>query len=318
MTAHIFIDGEVGTTGLQIKERLEGRSDIKLLRLPENLRKDREARAQMLNEADIAILCLPDPAAIEAVSLIESDSTCVIDASSAHRVAEGWTYGFAEMAPNQRQAIASAKRVSNPGCYPQGYIAMMRPLVDAGLIPADFPATLNAISGYSGGGKGMIADYETAEEPVKVPYWPYGLTLAHKHVPEMSAYAGLTHAPVFQPAVGQYAQGMIDAIPLNLWALTEKPSLADLHACLSKRYEGETFVKVAPLEAAGKLDAITPEKLNGTNSLHIHVHGNDETGQALLLAVYDNLGKGASGAAIQNMNIMMGIDEATGLTVASL
>ncbi|WP_319533770.1 N-acetyl-gamma-glutamyl-phosphate reductase [uncultured Cohaesibacter sp.] len=318
MSAKIFIDGEVGTTGLQIRTRLEGRDDIQLLRLPENLRKDAEARAQMLNEADIAILCLPDAAAIEAVSLITDPGTAVIDASTAHRTAKGWAYGFAEMAPGQREAIAKSKRVANPGCYPQGYIAIMRPLVEAGIIPATFPATLNAISGYSGGGKGMIAEYEREEDPVKVPFWPYGLTLSHKHVPEMTAFAGLEHPPVFQPAVGTYAQGMIDAIPLNLWALDGRPSLADLHACLSARYADEIFVRVAPLESAGKLEAITPEKLNGTNSLHIHVHGNDETGQAVLFAVYDNLGKGASGAAIQNMNIIMGIDETTGLTVASL
>ncbi|SNY90642.1 N-acetyl-gamma-glutamyl-phosphate reductase [Cohaesibacter sp. ES.047] len=318
MSAKIFIDGEVGTTGLQIRNRLEGRDDLQFLRLPENLRKDAEARAQMLNEADIAILCLPDAAAIEAVSLIENRDTRVIDASTAHRTAKGWAYGFAEMAPGQRAAIASAKRVANPGCYPQGYIAIMRPLVEAGLVPATFPATLNAISGYSGGGKGMIGEYEREENPVDVPFWPYGLSLGHKHVPEMTAFAGLEHPPVFQPAVGKYAQGMIDAIPLNLWALDKNPSLADLHACLSDRYADEIFVKVAPLETAGKLEAITPERLNGTNSLHIHVHGNDETGQAVLFAVYDNLGKGASGAAIQNMNIMMGIDETTGLTVASL
>ncbi|MCT4656221.1 MAG: N-acetyl-gamma-glutamyl-phosphate reductase [Cohaesibacter sp.] len=318
MSAKIFIDGEVGTTGLQIRTRLEGRSDIEFLRLPEELRKDRNARAEMLNASDISILCLPDAAAIEAVELIGNDTTRVIDASSAHRVAPGWTYGFAEMLPDQRAKIASAKRVANPGCYPQGYIAMIRPLVDAGLVPAAFPATLNAISGYSGGGKGMINDYERTDNPVETPYFPYGLTLAHKHVPEMSAYAGLSHPPIFQPAVGRYAQGMIDALPLNLWALDQKLSLADLHKCLSLRYEGETFVKVAPLEDAARSDAITPERLNGTNSLHIHVHGNDETGQALLLAVYDNLGKGASGAAVQNMNIMLGLDETTSLEVASL
>ncbi|WP_119306226.1 N-acetyl-gamma-glutamyl-phosphate reductase [Cohaesibacter haloalkalitolerans] len=318
MTTKLFIDGEAGTTGLQIRTRLEARDDIKLLRLPENLRKDAEARAQMLNEADIAILCLPDAAAIEAVSLIESKDTRVIDASTAHRTAEGWTYGFAELAPDQRDKIAASKRVANPGCYPQGYIAIMRPLVDAGIIPATFPATLNAVSGYSGGGKGMIADYERQEDPVTVPYWPYGLTLAHKHVPEMTFHAGLDHPPVFQPAVGLYAQGMIDAVPLNLWALDTKVKLADLHACLERRYRDEVFVRVAPLESAGRLEAITPERLNGTNSLHLHIHGNDATGQAVLLAVYDNLGKGASGAAIQNMNIMMGIDETTGLTIADL
>ena len=316
MTASIFIDGEAGTTGLQIRERLEGRDDVKRLRLPDNLRKDQEARAQMLNEADIAILCLPDAAAIEAVSLIESKDTRVIDASSAHRVAEGWTYGFAEMAADQRAKIADAKRVSNPGCYPQGYIALMRPLVDAGLIPSDFPATLNAISGYSGGGKGMIADYENEEQPVTVPFWPYALTLQHKHVPEMTAYAGLAHAPVFQPAVGNYAQGMIDTIPLNLWALPGTVTRAALYDCLAHHYQDEPFVKLAPLEEASKLEAITPQRLNGTNSMHLHVHGNDD--QALLMAVYDNLGKGASGAAIQNMNIMLGLDETTGLAIAPL
>ena len=318
MSAKIFIDGEVGTTGLQIRTRLESRADITLIRLPEDKRKDKAARAEALNDADIAILCLPDAAAIEAVGLIENDTTRVIDASTAHRVADEWVYGFAEMTPDQRAAIAGAKRVANPGCYPQGYIAMMRPLVDAGMMPRNFPATLNAISGYSGGGKGLIADYERADNPVTVPYWPYGLTLSHKHVPEMTAYAGLAHPPVFQPAVGTYAQGMIDALPLNLWALDRKVDLADIHACLVARYEGEPFLKVAPLETAGKLDAITPERLNGTNAMHLHVHGSDETGQALLLAVYDNLGKGASGAAIQNMNIMMGIDETSGLTSAPL
>ncbi|MCV6576698.1 MAG: N-acetyl-gamma-glutamyl-phosphate reductase, partial [Cohaesibacter sp.] len=317
-SAKIFIDGEVGTTGLQIRARLEGRKDIELLRLDEDKRKDAGARAQALNEADIAILCLPDAAAIEAVSLIENETTRVIDASSAHRVAHGWTYGFAEMAPDQREKIASATRVTDPGCYPQGYIALMRPLVEAGFIPANFPASVNAISGYSGGGKAMIADYESAENALQTPYWPYGLTLAHKHVPEMKAYAGLDHAPIFQPAVGRYAQGMIDAVPINLWALDKKLNLQDLHDCLSQRYQNEAFVKVAPRQVASKLDAITPEYLNGTNSMHLHIHGNDESGQALLLAVYDNLGKGASGAAIQNMNIMLGLDETTSLPVAPL
>ncbi|MCV6577115.1 MAG: N-acetyl-gamma-glutamyl-phosphate reductase, partial [Cohaesibacter sp.] len=222
MSAKIFIDGEVGTTGLQIRERLSGRSDIEFLRLGEDKRKDRDARAEMLNEADIAILCLPDAASIEAVTLIENDTTRVIDASSAHRVSEGWVYGFAEMTPDQREKIAQAKRVTNPGCYPQGYIALMRPLVEAGFIPANFPASVNAISGYSGGGKAMIADYEATQNGLQTPYWPYGLTLAHKHVPEMKTYAGLDHAPIFQPAVGHYAQGMIDAVPVNLWALNKK------------------------------------------------------------------------------------------------
>ena len=318
MSAKIFIDGEVGTTGLQIRTRLQGRKELEIISLSEDRRKDRDARAEMLNKADVAILCLPDAASIEAASLIENDNTRLIDASSAHRVAEGWTYGFAEMSSDQRAKIANSKRVSNPGCYPQGYIAMMRPLVEAGFLPASFPATLNAISGYSGGGKGMIAEYEAAENPIKVPFWPYGLAQGHKHVPEMAAYAGLSHAPIFQPAVGTYAQGMIGAVPINLWALEKKLTLADLHACLSAHYANETFVRVAPLETAGKLDSITPEYLNDTNSLHIHVHGNNDAGQALLMAVYDNLGKGASGAAVQNMNVMLGLDETAGLDIAPL
>lgn len=316
MVAKIFIDGEAGTTGLQIRERLAARRDIDLVSIDPAKRKDADERKRLLNAADIAILCLPDAASLEAVGMLEGD-TRVIDASTAFRVADGWAYGFAEMTPDQRDQIANARFVANPGCYPQGLIAVIRPLIDAGLVPSDFPVTLNAISGYSGGGRGMIEDYEAAENPVDVPFWPYGLTLAHKHVPEMTRYSGLDHAPVFQPSVGKYAQGMIDVVPLQLWALPGTPSVRALHDCLSARYADETFVTVAPLEAVGKSDAVTPEVLNGTNSMRLHVFGNDESQQALLVAVYDNLGKGASGAAVQNMNIMLGVDEATSLTVGA-
>ncbi len=313
MTTQVFIDGEAGTTGLQIRERLENRADISLIQLDDARRKDADARKTALNSADIVILCLPDAAAKEAVAWLDNPKTRVIDASSAHRVADGWTYGFAEMAPGQADAIARARFVSNPGCYPQGFIASVRPLIEAGLLPADFPLTYNAISGYSGGGKAMIADFE-AEGSTMPPYLPYGLTLEHKHLPEMLSYAGIVHQPVFQPSVGRYAQGMIGAVPLQLWALEDEPTGADIHAVLAERYANSTFVKVAPLTALERSTEITPEVLNGTNSLHLHVCANDETGQVVLLSVYDNLGKGASGAAVQNLNLMTGMDESTGLT----
>jgi len=312
MTAKIFIDGEAGTTGLQIRDRIISRDDLTLIQLDETNRKDAAARKGALNAADIAILCLPDAAALEAVSMIENTTTRVIDASTAFRVATDWTYGFAEMAPGHAENIAKARFVSNPGCYPQGFIAATRPLVAAGLITPDTALTYNAISGYSGGGKAMIAEYESgADVP---PYMPYGLSLKHKHLPEMAKYAGLSHAPVFQPAVGPYAQGMVGAVPLQLWSLPHSPSPHDIHDCLSDVFDGCTFVTVAPMETVDRSSEITPEALNGTNSLRLHVCANAETGQAVIISVYDNLGKGASGAAIQNLNLMLGAPEMTGLT----
>jgi N-acetyl-gamma-glutamyl-phosphate reductase len=313
--ATIFIDGEAGTTGLQIRERLEHRSDVRLVSIAPDRRKDPDERKRLLNEADVAILCLPDEAAIEAVSLIENPETRVIDASTAFRVADDWTYGFAEMAPGQAEAIAASRRVANPGCYPQGLIATLRPLVEAGLVPADAPITMNALSGYSGGGRKMIEDYEAAEDPN--PYLPYGLTLKHKHLPEMRVYSGLAHDPLFQPAVGTFAQGMLTFVPLQLWSLPGDVTAKRIHEVLAERYDRDTFLSVAPYEAVERLPTLDPRILNGTNRMRIHVFGNDRTHQALLVAQYDNLGKGASGAAVQNLNLMLGRDETTGLVMAA-
>lgn len=323
MAAKVFIDGEAGTTGLQIRERLEGRRDIELVSIDPARRKDAAARAELLNGVDVVILCLPDDAAKEAVSLITNDKVKVIDASTAHRVAPGWVYGFAEI--GLRRDIASSKRVSNPGCYSTGAIGLLAPLTRAGLIPADYPVTINAISGYSGGGKGLIAEFEApAPAGTSDAYRGYGLPLTHKHVPEMMKYGGLAHAPVFAPSVGRYAQGMIVEIPLHLWALPKKPGAGALREALAAAYAGEQFVSVADETetvrlqkargpAAGYVPELDPEALNGTNSLRLYVFGNDAAQQARLVAVLDNLGKGASGAAVQNLNIMLGLDESAGL-----
>jgi N-acetyl-gamma-glutamyl-phosphate reductase len=315
MTARIFIDGAAGTTGLEIRERLAGREDVAVFELPDAERKSVTARAEALNDADLAILCLPDDAAKESVSLIKSNKVRVIDASTAHRVAPGWSYGFAEMAPGQREAIAGSTRVANPGCYPTGFLALVRPLVQAGMVPADFPLTTNAVSGYSGGGKSMIEEFEKAESPtyVETVFRTYALTLAHKHVPEMQVHAGLKHAPVFAPSVGRFYRGMIVEVPLQLWALPRQPTVAAVHDILGSAYEHEKLIEVAGLEEAASLKTLDAELVKNTNGMKLFVFGNDKTQQARLVAVLDNLGKGAGGAAIQNMNIMLGLPETTGL-----
>jgi N-acetyl-gamma-glutamyl-phosphate reductase len=315
MTHRVFIDGEVGTTGLQIRNRLAARTDLVVASLPEDRRKDAAARAEMINSVDAVILCLPDEASREAVAMIENDQVRVIDASTAFRTAPGWTYGFPEMSAVQRQAVASSKRVSNPGCFPTGFIALVRPLIEAGLVPAEWPVTVSAVSGYSGGGKSMIAEFEdeTSDNYSSEPYRIYATGLEHKHVPEMQLHTGLTGRPLFAPSVGRYAQGMIVEVPLQLWAMPTLPQVSQLHEVLSLAYAGSRFVEVASLAEAAAIKTLNPEGLNGTNRLKLFVFGNEAAGQARLVALLDNLGKGASGAAVQNLNLMLGLDEGEGL-----
>jgi len=317
MTAKIFIDGEAGTTGLQIRERLEGRRDLQLVSIDPALRKDKAAKAEVLNGADAVILCLPDEAAKESVSLIESNAVRVIDASTAHRVAPGWTYGFAEMAPGQRAAIAASHRVSNPGCYPTGAIAILRPLVDAGIVRADSTPAVFGVSGYTGGGKELIAVHE---QPGVEPFGLYGLELTHKHVPEMKKYSHLKHAPMFVPSVGHYAQGMLITVPITRDIVARKVSAKDVHNVLSDYYAGETFVPVRPLADRKWLERdrfLRADRLVDTNTMELAVYGNEAEEQILAVASLDNLGKGASGAAVQCINLKTGVDETTGLAVAA-
>jgi N-acetyl-gamma-glutamyl-phosphate reductase len=314
MVAKIFIDGEAGTTGLQIRERLAGRRDIEVLSIPAERRKDVSARAELLNAADVAILCLPDEAARESVSLITNSTTRVIDASTAFRVDPDWAYGFPEMDRGQSEVIANARFVANPGCWPQGLIANVRPLVTAGLLPPDYPISYNGISGYTGGGKAMIAEYEAAGAGAS-QFMAYGLTFNHKHVPEMTEYARLGQAPLFVPSVGNFAQGMATFVPLHLGGLDRVPSGAEIHAAIADHFAAitDSFVTVAPYEALAKTPALDPQAHNDTNQMVLHVFANDARAQAVLVAVYDNLGKGASGAAVQNLNLMLGVDAAMGL-----
>lgn len=315
MAATIFIDGEVGTTGLQIHARLAGRDDLTLLHLAEDERKNKARRREMLNDADLSILCLPDDAAREAAAMIDSESARVIDASTAHRIADGWVYGMAELDGGQRERIANATRVSNPGCYPLASIAMLYPLVAAGILPRDAAITINAISGYTGGGTGMIARYEDpdCESHTEAPFTVYGLALEHKHVPEIHRYSGLAHRPLFVPSVGRFRQGMIVQVPLQLWSLPATPSPSEVHRVLADTYADCRFVTVASPDDTVEMQGLEPEALNGTNELRLHVFGNAARGQAVLMALLDNLGKGASGMAVQNMNIMLGLPEETGL-----
>ena len=309
MSYSVFVDGEAGTTGLDVLRRLEARSDLELILLGDR-RRDVEARREALNAADAVILCLPDDAAKEAVAMIENPKVRVIDASTAYRVDPTWTYGFAEMTAEQRERIAGATRVSNPGCYPTGFIGLVRPLVSAGIIPAGWPVTVNAVSGYSGGGKAMIAEFEAGGAGA---FRAYGLSLKHKHVPEMTRHTGLERPVLFAPAVGAYRQGMLVEVPLQLAALPSSPSVEVVHGALVEAYAGSRFVEVVGLEESEAMTGIDPEGLNGTNRMRLHVFGDRDGGQARLVALLDNLGKGASGAAVQNLNLMLGLDEGMGL-----
>ncbi|MGH6781647.1 MAG: N-acetyl-gamma-glutamyl-phosphate reductase [Sphingomonadaceae bacterium] len=309
MTVKVFIDGAAGTTGLEIRDRLADRDDVTLLYIPDERRKEASARAEMLNAADAVVLCLPDDAAREAVALIENDTTRVIDASTAHRTAPGWTYGFAEVEPERRAELATAKRVSNPGCYPTGFLALVRPLVRAGLLTADAPLSVNATSGYSGGGKAMIAAFEHAHVPdaTDTAFRIYGLGLGHKHVPEMQDHAGLTYPPIFLPAVARTYRGMLVEVPVHAQWLNG--NLADVREALVEAYRGSPIVRVDTDDQA----QLTLEQAAGTDRLELYAFGNETTGQIRLVAALDNLGKGAGGAAVQNLNLMCGLGETAGL-----
>jgi N-acetyl-gamma-glutamyl-phosphate reductase len=307
MPIRLFIDGAAGTTGLEIRERLQGRSEFDLIVLDDAQRKDESARRDALHAADIAILCLPDEAAKEAVALAQGAAVRIIDASSAHRVAGGWTYGFPEV--TGRDAIAAAPRLSNPGCYPTGFLALVAPLVRAGLLPDDWPYTVNAVSGYSGGGNALIDRF--AADP-GIAFRAYGLGLGHKHLAEMQAYAGIAHAPVFSPAVVPAHRGMVVDVPLALAAMPGQPRVADLRAALAAHFDGSAVVSVdmaetPPAELLLRSDAAP------WDGMRLHVFGSADGSQGRLVAVLDNLGKGASGAAIQNLNLMCALPEATGL-----
>ena len=304
----VFIDGSAGTTGLRIREMLEKREDISLIALPEALRKDVAARREAINGADAVFLCLPDDAAREAVGLVENENTVVIDASTAHRTSPGWAYGFPELSAGHRAAIANGKRIANPGCYASGFLALVYPLVAAGVLPKDYPLVCHAVSGYSGAGKKGIAEYEAKDRPANydTPRL-YALTLAHKHLPEMQAVCGLTRTPVFNPYVCDYYCGMTVNVPLFVDMLAQKVSVADVKELLRAHYAGAHFVTVGE-EPSGYVSANT---MNGTNNMQLLVNGNER--QILLTARFDNLGKGASGAAIQNMNLALGLDECLSL-----
>jgi N-acetyl-gamma-glutamyl-phosphate reductase len=301
--ARIFIDGEAGTTGLQIRDKLAGVSDVELISLPAEARKDPSAKRKLYGSVDIVILCLPDEAAKEAAQLVDAmgaGAPRIIDASSAHRVAPGWVYGFPELVAGQGEAIASARKVSNPGCHATGAIALLRPLVDAGLIARDAAVSIGSVSGYSGGGKSMIEAYESGRAPA---FELYGLTLEHKHMPEIQLYSGLAARPIFAPSVANFRQGMLVNVPLHLDALPGKPKAADLGAVLTKHYRGQQHFRVLENEDSARIE---PESLNGTNDIEIHVFANEARRQAVLVAKFDNLGKGASGAAVQNLMLMLG------------
>jgi len=309
----VYIDGAAGTTGLEIRKRLEPRRDVALLVLPDDERKNEAVRRRALNDADIAVLCLPEDAARHAVAAIDNPRVRVLDASTAHRTAPGWTYGFPELEPERREAIAAARLVANPGCYATGFLALVRPLVRAGIIPVGFPLTANGISGYSGGGKAMIAEFEDESSPTFThsAVRTYALSLAHKHVPEMQMHAGLARPPLFAPSVGRYYRGMTVEMPLLLWALPKQPSASALRDVLADSYRNESMIEVDIPD--GEHTSLDAEMLKGSDRMKLFVLGNERTEQARLVAVLDNLGKGAGGAAVQNLNLMLGLPEESGL-----
>lgn len=305
---NVFIDGGHGTTGLEIRDRLTGRSGVAIVEIYEARRKDADARREALNDADIVILCLPDDAAREAVSLIANDRTKVIDASTAHRTSEGWAYGFHEIFEDGLARLTEARRVSNPGCYPTGFLALVKPLIDAGLVPADWPLTVNAVSGYSGGGKAMIAEFENGD--TDTAWRTYGLSLAHKHVPEMQGHARLVHAPIFAPSVARTYRGMIVEVPLMSGAMPTRPSASAIRDTLREAFAASPIVSL--IEGFDEA-ALTIERAAGSDRLELFVFANGTGTQVRLVAALDNLGKGAAGAAVQTLNIMAGLPETEGL-----
>ncbi len=310
----VFIDGQAGTTGLEISQRLSQRSDIEILEIDSSSRKDPATRLELISAADLTILCLPDQAAIDAVALAPRDAR-ILDASTAHRVHESWTYGCPELSSTQREQIGRARRVSNPGCYPQGFILLLKPLIDAGMLDHASLLSVFGISGYSGGGRTLVERYRafTTEQAENWNTRPYALGLSHKHVPEMRHFSGLDHNPIFSPAVGNYYRGMLIQIPLHRAMLNKASSCADLSNLLAERYADEAFIEVVDVKADALLEDgyLNPTATNGSDQMQLMVFGNDE--QFLLIARYDNLGKGASGAAVQNLNLMLGLDEQLGL-----
>ena len=309
----VYVDGQEGTTGLQIRQVLAARGDVDVLSIDPDKRKDPAERARLLNAADVAFLCLPDAAAREAVAMVQNPATCVIDASTAHRTAPGWVFGLPELARDQRERLRGSKRIANPGCHATSFILLVRPLVTAGIVPPTFPLTATSLTGYSGGGRKMIEEYETSSDVRLAAPRPYALGLAHKHLPEMVKHSGLTVAPVFMPVVANFYKGLAVSVPLQLSQLGRAAGAAGLHETLAACYAGEPFVRVMPFNdpetiAAGGFDV---QACNNTNRVDIFVFGGDE--QALLIARLDNLGKGASGAAVQSMNVHLGVDEALGL-----
>jgi N-acetyl-gamma-glutamyl-phosphate reductase len=314
MNWKVYVDGQEGTTGLRIHELLARRSDVQLLRIDPERRKDAAERARLLNQADVAFLCLPDAAAREAVALVTNPGTCVIDASTAHRTAADWVFGLPELARGQRDALRQTKRIANPGCHATAFILLVRPLIDAGLLGADSALSACSITGYSGGGRKMIEQYEAIPTSARLASpRPYGLTLAHKHIPEMMSHTGLTHRPIFMPVVASFYKGLCVSVPLHLEMLRAGTDARAVHAALRRHYEGERYVRVMPLDDAANLDEgyFDVQACNDTNLCELFVFGSRE--QAVLMARLDNLGKGASGAAVQSMNVHLGVDEGLGL-----